>query len=209
MQRILYGAAAVFFGLLLFTMVGQPIFGSWADMNTSDRNLGGQIRSFIDELKANKTGTTTQGDTGQTTTTQGGSTTTTTQGGTTTTQGDQGQSGTQPSLGGQAPQDATTAASVLGVPANQVQYLKPEMAGTNSVQGWILGDANTQSQGLMLNANTLPAGACVDYDPGSSTVTGGYKAVISGLNRQRVLMTSPGSFNGLKSTIYWGSCNAS
>lgn len=79
--------------------------------------------------------------------------------------------------------------------------------GDDTPNGWIVGSSWTESQGIRVTANFLPAGVCVDYDPGATQVNGTvYHTQVLNPRWSRTQIMSDGSASGLKFTVYWTPC---
>jgi hypothetical protein len=110
---------------------------------------------------------------------------------------------------GAAPQDAMSAATALGISPQDAVYLTElfPAPGNDTRIGWVLGTTVSQDQGVVVTARTVQAGLCVDYDPGASNLTGIASGTVD-FTRQwrRTLLSSAGTFSGLKATFYWTPC---
>ena len=69
--------------------------------------------------------------------------------------------------------------------------------------GWIIATSGTEEAGTMFSANHLPSGVTVDFDPGAGELTGSYEFVDFRPDWRRAMLSSDGSFEGLKATVYW------
>lgn len=110
---------------------------------------------------------------------------------------------------GEAPQCLKDAASVLQADPTYLGIVNPR-PGDNTATGWTLATSGTEQQGIILQAGHVPAGTCVDYDPGASTLTGKVEHTqLFNPKWRRTLLAEDGSFQGLKMTVYWTYCNFS
>lgn len=110
---------------------------------------------------------------------------------------------------GQAPQDAKSAASVLKVSDEDSVFLTAlnPSPGDDTVIGWVLGTSESERLKKQVAAETIPAGACVDFDPNVTKVTGKVVQSQDFTSRwRRLLLAEPGSAVGRKMTIYWTPC---
>ena len=107
---------------------------------------------------------------------------------------------------GEAPQNIDDAARILGV---EKQFLTKHnyKPGDDTVIGWVIGTNGTEAVGMRIHANNIPNGTCVDLDPGASSITNKVAHVqVFTPMWSRTLTDSDGSFDGLKSTVYWTPC---
>ena len=79
--------------------------------------------------------------------------------------------------------------------------------GCDVPNGWILGSSMTEANGIKVSAGHLPAGTCIDYDPGATQITGEvWHTEVQNPKWTRTLLKSDGSATGLKMTVYWTPC---
>lgn len=103
----------------------------------------------------------------------------------------------------------TEAAQVMNVALDSIQYLTVHKfcPGDDTPNGWILGSSMTEANGIRVTAGFLPAGTCVDYDPGATKLSGNIDHTqVLNPKWSRSLLKSDGSATGLKMTVYWTPC---
>lgn len=111
---------------------------------------------------------------------------------------------------GVAPQSIPEAIAAMQLDQNTAAYLSVQnpAVGDDRVIGWIVGSNSSESKGVQMVIGRLPAGTCVDYDHGSSSVNGMVFGPVQFTDRwSRVLMNGEGSARGLKFTIWWTPCD--
>lgn len=118
---------------------------------------------------------------------------------------------------GQAPGTGTTdsakqvsdAVQAMQVDLNSAQHVTIHKfcPGDDTPNGWIVGSSWTEANGVNVKANMLPAGVCVDYDPGATKITGDvYHTQVLTPRWSRTQLKGDGSASGLKFTVYWTPC---
>lgn len=105
---------------------------------------------------------------------------------------------------GQAPQTAKAASDLLNVPIDALTPQNVE-AGNPLIIGWVVGKP---PYGTKYTAN-LPAGVTVDYTRSSGTITGTplWHVAYDDADWNRVLMSSQGTAEGAKFTVWWSKGN--
>lgn len=121
-----------------------------------------------------------------------------------------GSAGPAPGTGSSdSAKQVTEAAQVMQVDLQSIQFLTVHKfcPGDDTPNGWILGSSQTEANGIRVSAGFLPAGVCVDYDPGVTKITGSIEHTQAFNPRwSRSLLASNGSASGLKFTVYWTPC---
>ena len=101
------------------------------------------------------------------------------------------------------------AISVMKVPDASAQFVTIHKAcpGDDVPNGWIIGSSYTESKGIRVSADFLPAGVCVDYDPNVTKLKGDIEHTQKFHDRwSRSFLVSDGSIETLKTTVYWTPC---
>ena len=95
----------------------------------------------------------------------------------------------------EAPQTVEEAANLLGANSNDLKPLNPDEA---PITAWVLSG----------NAESIPAGVCVDWpSDGSSSLSGEVEwTEPQGGGRTRTLLAGIGAFHGPRATLYWSTC---
>ena len=95
----------------------------------------------------------------------------------------------------EAPQTVEAAADLLGANSNDLKPLNPD---EDPITAWVLSG----------NAETIPAGVCVDWpSDGSSSLSGEVEwTEPQGGGRTRTLLAGIGAFHGPRATLYWSPC---
>lgn len=109
---------------------------------------------------------------------------------------------------GVAPQCVEAAAELFGVDAALLTVLNPK-PGDDTVVGWVVGTTGSErAVGLRIPVKKIPAGTCVDFDPGASSINGTIvKEHTYHPKWKRVLLGSDAeNVQGLKYTAYWTPC---
>ncbi len=108
-----------------------------------------------------------------------------------------------------SPAQVAEAVQVMQVPLEDAAHVTVHKfcPGDDTPNGWIVGSSWTESNGVTVSANFLPAGTCIDYDPNATAVIGDIEHTQE-LNPKwhRSLLRSDGSASGLKFTVYWTPC---
>ena len=112
------------------------------------------------------------------------------------------------SSAGPAPQTLTDAQARLGVGSSRDMTVQYPCPGDDTVIGWVVGTTDSEARGVIQTLDFIPAGTCVDFDPGASQVSGNIVHSQDFTPRwSRVLMESDGSAKGLKFTVWWTTCD--
>lgn len=101
------------------------------------------------------------------------------------------------------------AVQLMRVPLESAQHVTIHKfcPGDDTPNGWIVGSSWTEANGVNVKADFLPAGVCVDYDPGVTQIKGDvYHTQVLTPRWSRTQIKSDGSASGLKFTGYWTPC---
>lgn len=187
-----------------------------SDLEALRKQVADQAKTVQQLLDATKELTKKlQGSPSVTTTQPGGTTTTPNNGGSVTTNTACGPITWGPA--GPAPGAFTTdsptqvreAIDVMKIPNDTKPYVTIHKAcpGNDVPNGWIVGSSYTEAQGTKVSAGFLPAGTCVDYDPGATQITGTIEHTYKYHDKWwRSYLSTNGSAVGLKFTVYWTPC---
>lgn len=118
---------------------------------------------------------------------------------------------------GQAPGTGTSdstkqvneAVQLMQVDLKSVDYVTIHKfcPGDDTPNGWVVGSSWTEANNVNVKANYLPAGVCIDYDPGATQVTGHiYHTQVLNSQWSRTQIDEVGAASGLKFTVYWTPC---
>lgn len=121
-----------------------------------------------------------------------------------------GPAGQAPGVGtSDSAKQVAEAVQVMQVELNSAEHVTIHKfcPGDDTPNGWIVGSSWTESNGVNVKANYLPAGVCIDYDPGATQVTGHvYHTQVLNPRWSRTQIDENGAASGLKFTVYWTPC---
>lgn len=179
-----------------------------ADQAKTTQQLYDAMKELTKKLQSSPSSTTTQPGSSTTTTpnNNGGGQTTMTKCGPLKW----GPAGQAPGTGtSDSTKQVNEAVQLMQVDLKSVDYVTIHKfcPGDDTPNGWVVGSSWTEANNVNVKANYLPAGVCIDYDPGATQVTGHiYHTQVLNSQWSRTQIDEVGAASGLKFTVYWTPC---
>ncbi len=189
-------------------MIDKAVADAMAAIQKTGSLTEAQIRQIINDTLKSVGPVIAAGVPNNTTTviTQGGGMTTNTKCGPVTW----GPAGPAPGVGtSDSAKQVNEAVQTMQVDLNSATHVTVHKfcPGDDTPNGWIVGSSWTEANRVVVKANYLKAGVCVDYDPNVTKVTGDvYHTQVLNPLWARTQIKSDGSASGLKFTAYWTPC---